>query len=69
MRKIRTDEERIAKQLYSLLSDVNLDIEQVGRYLGRNAPNVSFKRLMVVAESAEYEREQQDVRKTHHALF
>jgi hypothetical protein len=48
---------------------VNLDIEQVGRYLGRNAPNVSFKRLMVVAESAEYEREQQDVRKTHHALF
>lgn len=57
MRKIRTDEEKIAKQLTDLVSDVTLDIEQVGKYVARNSATVLQRRLKIVIEAADYEKE------------
>jgi predicted RNA binding protein with dsRBD fold (UPF0201 family) len=45
MRKIKTDEEKVAKTLTNLVNDLTLDVEQVGVYLGRESPNVSLRRL------------------------
>jgi homoserine acetyltransferase len=52
-----TEEEKIALKLGNILSDLRVDIEQVGRYLARTSPNVVYNRLITVAESAQYEKE------------
>lgn len=52
-----TDEEKVAIKLGNILSDLRVDIEQVGRYLSRTSPNVVYNRLITVAESAQYEKE------------
>jgi hypothetical protein len=41
----------------------------VGIYLGRYAPTVSYNRLLLIAESAEFEKENIDVRHAHEPLF
>lgn len=69
MRKSLAPEEKIAKHLAQLVSDVSLDIEQVGIYLARNFPNVSFRRLQVVIESAEHEKESKYDREHIYPLF
>ena len=69
MRKSLAPEEKIAKQLAQIVADVNLDIEQVGIYLARNFPSVSYRRLLVVMESAEHEKESKYDREHHHPLF
>jgi len=62
MRKVKTDEEQVATKLTNLVNDLTLDIEQVGIYLARQAPNVSFRRLNEVIDSANNEKETIDVR-------
>jgi homoserine acetyltransferase len=57
IRQKSTEEEKIAIKLGNILSDLRIDIEQVGRYLGRTSPNVVYNRLITVAESAQYEKE------------
>jgi homoserine acetyltransferase len=52
-----TEEEKIALKLGNILSDLRVDIEQVGRYVARTSPNVVYNRLITVAESAQYEKE------------
>ncbi len=70
MRKhILTDEEKAAKKLANVVSDVRLDLDSVGIYLARYAPTVSYNRLLLIAESAEFEKENVDVRNSHHELF
>jgi hypothetical protein len=69
MRRIKTEEEKAATKLATIVSDVRLDLDEVGIYLGRYAPAVSYNRLMLIAESAEFEKENIDVRNTHQPLF
>ena len=69
MRRIKTDEEKAAQKLAMIVSDVRLDLDEVGMYLGRYAPTISYNRLMLIAESAEFEKENIDVRNTHEPLF
>lgn len=52
-----TDEEKVAMRLASLVSDLRLDIEQVGQYLAQIAPTVSYNRLITIAESAQHHKE------------
>jgi hypothetical protein len=68
-RKIKTEEEKAAQKLATIVSDVRLDLDQIGVYLGRHAPTVSYNRLLLIAESAEFEKENIDVRNTHQPLF
>jgi hypothetical protein len=60
--RIRTEEEKIAKQLANIVNDLTVDLDQVGMYLARNSRNVSITRLNEVIESANYEKEQSSVR-------
>lgn len=60
--QIRTEEEKIAKQLANIVNDLTVDLDQVGMYLARNSRNVSITRLNEVIESANYEKEQSNVR-------
>ena len=69
MRRIKTDEEKAAIKLATIVSDVRLDLDEVGVYLGRYAPTISYNRLLLIAESAEFEKENIDVRHTHEPLF
>jgi hypothetical protein len=66
---IITQEEKVAKQLGNLLSDVRLDLDLVGVYLADLSPNVIYRRLQIIAEMAEYQREAKDVRNQHNTFF
>ena len=55
-----TEEEKVALKIGNILSDLRVDIEQAGRYVGRTSPNVVYNRLIALAESAQYEKEGHD---------
>jgi len=70
MRKhIITKEEKAASKIATIVNDITLDLDFVGIYLVRSSPTVSYNRLMLIAESAEFEKENIDVRNTHQPLF
>jgi hypothetical protein len=70
MRKhIITEEEKAAKKIANVVSDVRLDLDSIGVYLARYAPTVSYNRLLLIAESAEFEKENVNVRNSHNPLF
>jgi hypothetical protein len=52
-----TEEEKIAIKIGDILCDLRLDIELIGRYIAKSLPNIAYNRLIVIAESAEYEKE------------
>lgn len=56
MRRIQTAEEKVAKKLAVLVNDITLDLDEVGTHLA-NLPNVSYRRLLEIADSAENEKE------------
>jgi len=56
MRRIQTEEEKAAKKIANIVSDVRLDLDEVGSHLA-NLPNVSYRRLSEIVDSAEYEKE------------
>lgn len=64
-----TDEEKVAMRLASLVSDLRLDIEQVGEYLAVIAPTVSYNRLITIAESAQYHKEEKYNGEHQYRLF
>jgi hypothetical protein len=65
----KTEEEKTAEKIANLMKDSTIDLDQVGIYLGRIRPNYLYKRLILIAEVAEYETEYQDVRHNHDPLF
>lgn len=69
LRRTITPEEKVAQRLSAIVSDLRLDIEQVGVYLARTAPYVSYNRLVEIAESAKHEKEQNEIRFYQHRLF
>ncbi len=59
MRKIRlpkSKEEATAEKIAELVTDLRLDLEQVGIYVARQ-DNVVYRRVQIVSESAKFERE------------
>jgi hypothetical protein len=50
----------VAEQLSKLVNNVTLDLDQVGEYIARSAPNVTYRRFMEIADAARYEREEED---------
>jgi hypothetical protein len=49
-------EEKLAEKFNVMVSDLNLNLEQVGIMVARVLPELTFNRLMVVLESAQHER-------------
>jgi hypothetical protein len=64
-----TREEKIAKQIEDITSDLRLDLDLVGKYLAHISPTMSYNRLMIITEAAEFEKEGIDVRDHHNPLF
>jgi hypothetical protein len=64
-----SDNEKVAMKIAKLINDLTLDLDEIGVYLGRMAPSVSYRRLQIIAEAAQHEREAQDVRFGHDPLF
>lgn len=71
MAKKMTEEEKIAKKLSLIVSDLRLDLDLIGSYLASIAPTTSYNRLQVIAESAEHEKERINDRISfgNHTLF
>jgi hypothetical protein len=59
-RHTKSKNEKVAEQLSTILNDLTLDLDQIGEYISRSAPNVSYRRLVEVAEAARYDREEKD---------
>jgi hypothetical protein len=64
-----TQEEKVANYLVTVVKDLTLDLDEVGRYIAINSPTVLANRLDVILESAREESEAQYVRDSHNPLF
>lgn len=58
-RKQKTEEEKTAEKLATMLSDIRLDLDEVGINLARMRPTTIYNRLIMVTDSAEEEMENQ----------
>ena len=58
-KKLITKEEKVAIQLSTILADLRLDLDMVGKYLVQSTPTVIYNRLIVIADSAQAEKEEQ----------
>ena len=65
----KSEEEKVAERLANLVKDSTLNLDQVGEYLGRMLPSYLLKRLVMIAEAGEYEREMEDLRNNNGVLF
>jgi hypothetical protein len=54
----KTEEQKTAETIANRLNSITLNLDEVGRYLA-GMPNIYYNRFMVVAESAEHEKEAQ----------
>jgi hypothetical protein len=68
-RRRLTQEEKVAQQIENITADLRLDLDLVGKYLANISPTISYNRLMIIAESAEFEKESINVRSSHDPLF
>jgi len=57
MRKVVTNEEKIAKTLSDLISDLRLDLEMISLYITQISPNVTINRILLMAEFLKEDKE------------
>jgi hypothetical protein len=57
MRKRITDEERVAKRMSDLISDLRLDLEMISLYITQMSPNVTINRILLMADFIQDEKE------------
>jgi hypothetical protein len=57
-----SEEAKVAKSIGKLISDVNLDLDEVGKYLGQLKPMTNYNRMILVAEAAVDEVEKENGR-------
>jgi hypothetical protein len=61
-KKIITNEEKEAKKLADMLSDLRIDLELVGAYFAQNVSSTLYNRLQIVYETAQEIKEEQNER-------
>jgi len=57
-----SEEAKVAKSIGKLISDVNLNLDEVGRFLGQLRPMTNYNRMILVAEAAVDEVEKENGR-------
>jgi hypothetical protein len=62
-RKQKTEEEKVAEKMATMLSDIRLDLDEVGINLARMKPKTIYNRLILITDSAEEEMENQSGRR------
>lgn len=65
----RSREEIVANKIADLISDLRLDLDEVGSYLARHRPNLNYNRLQEIADAAYYAKENAYEREQHDPLF
>ena len=60
----KSNEEKVANRISELLSDIRVDLDQVGIFLARNG-NLAYNRFMLIAEAAEFEKELENGRQQY----
>jgi hypothetical protein len=60
MARRKTDEERTAEKIVDLVSDLRLDLDEVGETIAVIAPNVSYRRLVEITEATQHAKEGKD---------
>lgn len=64
-----TDEAKIAMKIAKIVDSATLDLDRVGIELARLYPTTYYNRLILIAESAVQEKENQNVKHSHNPLF
>lgn len=57
-----SDEERVAVKISDLIADQRLNLDRIGMYVARTEPSSNYRRLMVIADSADQEWEERNGR-------
>lgn len=57
IRRIMTEEEKVAKNIGDVVSDLRVDLERVGEYIAISQPYVVYNRIQVIAEAAKETKE------------
>jgi hypothetical protein len=57
MRKVVTNEEKVAKRLSDMISDLRLDLEMISLYITQISPNVTINRILLMADFIQDEKE------------
>lgn len=57
IRRIMTEEEKVAKNIGDVVSDLRVDLERVGEYIATSQPYVVYNRIQVIAEAAKETKE------------
>jgi hypothetical protein len=57
MAKRMTDEEKVAKRMSDLISDLRLDLEMISFYISQISPNVTINRILLMADFIQDEKE------------
>jgi hypothetical protein len=57
MRKVVTNEEKLAKRLSDSISDLRLDLEMISLYISQISPNVVINRILLMAEFLKEDKE------------
>jgi molybdopterin converting factor small subunit len=52
-----TEEEKVAKNIGDVVSDLRVDLERVGEYIANSQPYVVYNRIQVIAEAAKETKE------------
>lgn len=60
MTRRQTKELKVAEKMSEMVNDLTLDLDQVGVYIASNN-SVTYRRLMEVAESARFEKEEREI--------
>lgn len=59
MRRYKTEADKKAEQIAKIISDVTLDLDEVGISIARMKPVVIYNRLINIVEAAEWEMAEQ----------
>lgn len=51
-----TKEEKIALKMSEMVSDVHLDLEELGKTIANSQPTLTYNRLILIAEAAVEEK-------------
>lgn len=58
MRKLQvTNEQKVAKKITQLVSDVTLDLDEVGKTIANASPTITYNRVILIAEAAVEEKQ------------
>jgi hypothetical protein len=54
---VMTDEEKVAKKIANMISDLRMDIVDVAFYIAQLSPRVTVNRIILLGEMLEQEKE------------